>query len=932
VVFDPTDQRRRPGIVNVARKITIFCIALLSISLIILTLVSKYLQQEKRADEMRESYEALQKGITSREVERVIDTINERRSNLREKALTRARQRVHRAHDIAQNIHAEYKDTKSGDEVLQLILAALEPVRFDGGNGYYFVITLDGEILHAADTGTSRNGPDQFAKSKNRDGVFSSLREIVNRKKEGAFEYEWPKPGDDGSLHEKLSYVKLFEPYDLILGTGLYRSDLEEELKREVKAEVSQLRFGENGYFFINTLQGDVLAHGAQDEMVGTSIWSYEDPRGNMVFQQLREAIQKPEGGFSFYWWRMPETGAERPKIAFTKAVPGWNWLIGTGLYVDEVEADIAVMQAELRQQSLREVLFILVLSTLIIGLVYILIGFMFRSLRRDIAFFEKSFGLAAEDDVSIDEEKIKFRELHNMAKNANKMLHDKAQFLKGLNEDKQQLAITLDSIKDAVIATNREYEVVLLNTVAGEMLDTEASDCIGNALLDILHFRDENSGATVPFPLQEALEKQSPLALPEHIYLVNKRGEKFNIECVASPITDHEGRQQGLIVVIRDITKELKAQEERIRLEKLESIGILAGGIAHDFNNLLTSLIGNIDLVRVNLDPKHRANQYLLRAERAIESAKQLATQFLTFSKGGEPLKSVVSLKDELVTAAEFNLRGSNVQLSADVADDLLPVEADLSQINQVISNLVINAQQAMPAGGEIHLSAQNKGGDSILITIRDEGEGMPESIKEKIFDPYFTTKGSGNGLGLASCLSIISKHGGSISVESEPGRGSTFTIELPVSDSAVSEGASAGTDQELDTLETLSAKILIIDDMDTIRELLCSILVEFGCEVVEASNGREALEAYKEARQNGSPFDLVITDLTIPGEEGGEHIAKSILEIHPDARIIASSGYSDSHVIAEYKKYGFIAYILKPYRVMSLIETVRDALNDAR
>ncbi|MBN2364204.1 PAS domain S-box protein [candidate division WOR-3 bacterium] len=376
---------------------------------------------------------------------------------------------------------------------------------------------------------------------------------------------------------------------------------------------------------------------------------------------------------------------------------------------------------------------------------------------------------------------------------------------------------------------------------------------------------------------------------------------------------------------VIFDLTEIKKAEEERLKFQKLESVSLLAGGIAHDFNNLLMGLFGNIEIAKMLTPEGDKAYAFLEIAEQAMENAKNLTNQLLTFSKGGDPIKETLSLGEVILETAAFSLRGSNIKLEPDIQKDLWQVEADKSQISQVISNLIINAQQAMPAGGLISITARNRdstNGKRIEIIVKDTGIGIPEKYQDKVFDPYFTTKQHGNGLGLAITHSIISKHGGSISLNSILGKGTTFTISLPAKIVEKAEKENVGKIEEAVSMK--SFRILVLDDDEFLRDIIESMLKIMGHTVVCLSDGLQAVEEYKKSMKSDSGYDVVITDLTIPGSIGGKEVAEKILAIDPEAILIVSSGYATDPILSEYMSYGFKSRLYKPFRFDDLKKAV--------
>ncbi len=388
------------------------------------------------------------------------------------------------------------------------------------------------------------------------------------------------------------------------------------------------------------------------------------------------------------------------------------------------------------------------------------------------------------------------------------------------------------------------------------------------------------------------------------------------------------------VIVNSRDITDRKRMEEYLIQAQKLESLGILAGGIAHDFNNLLVSILGNVSLALLEVGPASDASLLLRTAEKASLRAQSLTQQLLTFSRGGDPIKKIIDIGQVIREAAEFSLRGSRVKCSIELPDDLWPIEADVGQIAQVFNNLVINADQAMPAGGTITVRAENinsahheiptlKPGRYIRLSIHDSGIGIPKEYIGKIFDPYYTTKQKGSGLGLAVTYSIIRKHDGHITAESTPGVGTIFTIYLPACNAPCAE-AQAGEGR----IRKGRGMILVMDDEHDVRATVGQMLQRLGYTVDLVEDGAMAVQRYRESIQNNNPFDAVIMDLTVPGGMGGRDALVRMLEIDPGVRAIVSSGFSNDPVMADYAKYGFAGAVAKPFLLKELSASIAAVL----
>lgn len=420
---------------------------------------------------------------------------------------------------------------------------------------------------------------------------------------------------------------------------------------------------------------------------------------------------------------------------------------------------------------------------------------------------------------------------------------------------------------------------------------------------------------------------------------MIKKSGEPVNVLYSTYPLFDERGVMYAVLSVCIDITAQMKLEDELIKARKLESLGVLAGGIAHDFNNLLTGIRGNIALAMLDVtDSKTPLYMSLSNAEKACLRATELSHQLLTFSKGGVPIKKTSSIAELIEECARFALKGSNVRCDVQIERMLKPVDVDRGQISQVIENLIINAGQAMPEGGTITITCANVTyqpddgvisvpGEYIQITVTDEGCGIEPDHLEKIFDPYFTTKESGTGLGLATSYSIVKKHDGYIAVESAPGKGTAFYIYLPVSvQAAVCETMS---DANTGGLIAGAGTVLVMDDEEMVRDMVAAALEKLGYKAVCAVDGDEAIKLYTEAMDAGQPFDAVIMDLTIPGGMGGKETIRRLRELDGRIRAIVSSGYSNDPIMAHYSDYGFAGVVNKPIDISYLSRVLHEVLS---
>jgi len=409
------------------------------------------------------------------------------------------------------------------------------------------------------------------------------------------------------------------------------------------------------------------------------------------------------------------------------------------------------------------------------------------------------------------------------------------------------------------------------------------------------------------------------------------QQGELRNVH-VTAQVIEAAGRRV-YHCIWRDVTERKRMEEELLKTQKLESVGMLAGGIAHDFNNILTMIIGNTSLAKGQAAPEDDIFDLLNEIETASTRAQALTRQLLTFAKGGVPVKDTVSIKELLKESCSFMLRGSKSKCEYFFPEDLWPTEIDVGQMSQVIHNIVINANQAMPKGGTIQIRAENLIADDkrglpvmpgryLRISITDQGVGIAEKHLFNIFDPYFTTKHEGSGLGLATSYAVVKKHGGYITAGSKLGAGTTVDIYLPASDKSVSPKKKL-------TLFRNQGKILVMDDEAPLRKIVGRMLQKLGYEPDFATDGAEAIEKYKNAMASKTPYDAVILDMTVPGGMGGKAAIKGLLEINSGVKAIVFSGYSDDPVLSHFQDYGFVGMIPKPFDFQTLSHVLDNVLN---
>lgn len=503
------------------------------------------------------------------------------------------------------------------------------------------------------------------------------------------------------------------------------------------------------------------------------------------------------------------------------------------------------------------------------------------------------------------------------------------------LAAEKERLAVTLRSIGDGVIVTNREGRIEFMNSVAEQLTGRRFEESWGRLISEVWQAFTEPGREPCSPPLAVVLETGECINPKCNFWIKSKKGGERLVSMTAAPLKHNGSNISGMVLAFKDITEKTLMEEEVRKSQHLESLGILAGGIAHDFNNLLAGIFGYMDVALETIRDQARTRDYLQKAMGVLQRAKDLTHQLLTFSKGETPERRLISMTELIKDASAFAMAGSNVKLTLSLSDDLSSCELDAGQISEMINNILINAQQAMPSGGSISLVAENvsiegqhnlpiKTGCYVLVAIRDTGTGIPADCLGRIFDPFFTTKKKGNGLGLTMSYSVVKKHEGCLLVESEINKGTTFKIYLPASMKKASDKKTV-----TKSPKTGHGNILVMDDEEVLRDVICSMLKTLGYTPVAVSTGTEVVALFADNLSKNTPVACIILDLTVPGEMGGKEAMQQILEQDPNARGIVSSGYSDDPILSDPLKFGFRAVLRKPFTLRDFGNVIHQALS---
>ncbi len=900
-------------------------------------IIRDYLMFKKESAKLRQTYVNDQKSMIKNEVEKVFSLVTYHHSQTEERLRASIKMRTNEAITIAQGLYDRYQGRMSASQLRQVVWDALRPIRFNSGRGYYFAVSMAGFELLNGDH-PEIEGRNMLASSEQREArVVGEMIELVKKDGEGFYRYLWTKPNRSGAEFMKVAFVKYFAPFDCFIGTGEYLDDVENDIKRELLAQIGKIRFGRDGYIFVVSYQGVTLMNGVQPNLIGKDMWEMTDPYGVKVIQLERAAVENPVGDFINYHWEKPTTKKISPKISFLRGYLPWQWMIGAGVYADEVETEIAKIQRQTWRNAERKML---IMGALLVVMLAAILGLSFMFSRH----FSRRFNMLTsfiqrmeKDDTPIDTTELIWNELVVLGESANKMLATRRQAEEQLKERTEELeryfstALDLFCIADfngVLRRVNRQWESTFGYSIA---------ELEGRQALDLVH----------PDDLEAT--KQVLAKLGDHTPVVNfvnryrcKDGSYRWIEWRAYP------SDNVMFAAARDITERKAAEAEKAQLEvqlqqamKMEAVGRLAGGVAHDFNNLLTGITGNVSLALLDLTPGDPLAATLEEIQIAAKRASELTRQLLAFSRKQIIEPKVVDLNEMIAGLHKMLVRliGEDIVLNTIPGEALGSVRIDPGQFEQIIVNLVVNARDAMPNGGELIIEtsavlldneycrhhADATPGWHVMLAVSDTGVGMSEEVKRHLFEPFFTTKpkGHGTGLGLATIYGAVRQAGGSVQVYSELGHGTTFKIYLPRLEEAAESTAFNHTGSQLvGGHET----ILVVEDEATVRNLANRLLNRLGYRVLQAADGVEALALAKDFAER---IDLLLTDVVMPGMNGRQ-LAEQLKPIHPETKVLYTSGYTENVVAHHGVVEEGLHFIGKPYTPPELARKIRDALRE--
>lgn len=900
---------------------------------------------DRRSESLRVDYIDNQKASIRHEVDRVISMISYAKSKSEVVTRSKIKNRVEEAYAIAENIYQQNKKSKTKVEMRAMVVDALRTIRFAAGTGYFFIIDLDGTSILFADRPSEEGKNLLHIKDTKGQYVAQDLIHLVKTEGKGFYEYNWTKPGAEGRDFKKISFVKMFASLGCFIGTGLYVDDVEAEIKSELLEEIGRLRFGRNmdGYVFVVSYGGVTLMNSTQRQLIGKNAWDVTDCDGVKIVQEERRAVENPDGGFIYYKWNKPSSMEPSPKTSFVKGIPDWQWMVGAGVYLDDVDVDIALLQAELYKRNQRLMLYFFGIVVIIIAVALVGLRGLSHRLNRDIELFGSFFKRAASTNEPMNRAKVSLMELDQIAGDANKMLTDKIQ----IERELKLFKVFAENSSEGMGWSGVDGKCVYLNQALADLAgEPDRNNCLGCNVAESYYPDSEQ---------KRIHEEVFPIVLQEgtwsgELLIKRKNGELISTRNSMSLIRGKDGEPLYFTNIITDISKLKEAEQEKERMglqllqaKKMESIGLMAGGVAHDLNNILSGIVGYPELLLLKLPKESDLREPLEAIQDSGERAAAVVADLLTVARG---VASVRQPENINVLIREYMESPECFAMQQDHPDVAFRTELNASDpviacssvhVKKCIMNLVINGAEATTERGFVTVYSSNilldqsrsselklAAGNYVVVCVGDSGPGVNSRDIEHIFEPFYSKKvmgKSGTGLGLAVVWNTMEDHGGRVLVESSSS-GTRFELYFPVVDDVERD---KDVEVAQSDLHTGDQRILIIDDEPQLRDIATRMLESLGYTVDAVPSGELGLEFVRK-----NPVDLVILDMVMDPGMSGRQTYEAILKKYPDQKALVVSGFSESDDVKETLRLGAWGFIEKPYSLADLGNGVRDVLAD--
>jgi PAS domain S-box-containing protein len=922
----------------------IFIQIVLLISLVFIFIVYFWIKRENKnlqeeISSTQQEFIESQKESIRIETKRAVNYINYKISQTDDHIKDKLTSRVNIAYNIASNIYSKNKGRIPVSEIKDLIVEALRPIRFDSGRGYYFIVSLDGyEILFPVSPETEGkyvfNLQDDLGNFVVRDEL-----DVINTKQEGFVTNYWTHPDSDTSMAlKKISYVKLFEPLNWYIGTGDYYADFNASIQNEVLDWLSNYRFGNEGYIFVNTYDGDALLMDGNIIKEKKNIWNLEDPNGIKVIQEERNAVNNPEGDFIYYSWRKLRSSDVGQKMSFVEGIPKWKWMVGAGVYLDEINQVLETKKTEISKKINQNILMVVLPLSVLFILIYIFALYLSKKATSIINSFIEFFKTASFENILIDESKINFSEFKVLANSANKMILEIKESDRRNQEEEARYEKLFEESPEAIAFLNTEGHVQRVNPAFTKLFGYEISEILNKELDDFIvpaELKHQASIFTKKF--KEGFNDQI------EAIRVTKNKLKVYVSIIGTPVSVYQ-HLLGFYVIYRDISEqktfEQQLYDSKIKAEESDRLKTsFLTNLSHEIRTPLNAIIGFSTLLNTKEISKEDQKEYLkilgnsgkllLEIIDNIIDISKVESSTLTVNKTNGNLNTL--LDELLIEFIEFKntMKYDEIDLilQKEIVEKELITFTDFKRLKQVFANLLDNALKFTEKGC-VQFGYYIKNQD-IICYVKDSGIGIKEDEIQFIFDRFrqadesTTRKYGGTGIGLALCKSLVNLLGGTLWVESEKNKGSNFYFSIPYHKTGPSK-IKPRQPLVVENIDWSTKKILIAEDVETNYQLLFTFLSKTKAEISWAKDGKEVINMVNENPQ----YDLILMDINMPIMNGHEAL-KYLIDNGYKIPVIVQTAYAAEDQRNEILDLGYQDYILKPITFQSLLQKLSKFLD---
>lgn len=917
---------------------------IVAVSLMFIVVLLLWIKREKdnferETAQLQQEYLNTQKENIKKETERAINYINYQINQTDTAIRLKLKKRVELAHNIASSIYNRNRNSSSIETIKSQIKEALRPIRFDDGRGYYFIGNLNGyEILFPVKPEFEGKYVYNLQDDLGSYVVQNELK-VVTTKGEGFVTNYWTRPGLDSTMaFKKISYVKLFEPLNWYIGTGDYYQDFTSEVQQDVIDWLSNYRFGNEGYIFVNTYDGVPLITDGKKIKEKKILWELEDPNGIKVIQEERKAIKNPEGDYIYYSWKKLTSDTISQKISFVKGVAEWKWMVGAGVYIEEINEVVQTKKSALKRSIQKDILIVIIWLSILLIFIYIFALFLSRKTKATIKSFVQFFEKASHENVLIDESKINFSEFKTIGKSINQVITEiKESKLKSQEKDARYEKLFEES-PEAIAFLNQNGVIQRTNAAFTKLFGFQSTECV-NKQLDELIVPEElkQEASTYSENFKEGLNKQI------EAIRITKNKEKVFVSIIGTPIYFNEKRI-GYYVIYRNISEqktfEQQLYDSKIKAEESDRLKTsFLMNLSHEIRTPLNAIIGFSTLLNTKEVSREDQKEYLRLLNNSGKLLLEIIDNIIDISKiesanlsVNKTNSNINTMLDELLIDLKDHTESSKLEsidltLHKDIQDKELYVVTDIKRLRQIFTNLLDNALK-FTSKGKVEFGYTLKDHE-ILCFVKDTGIGIQDNEVEFIFDRFrqadesTTRKYGGTGIGLALTKSLVELLGGKIWVESKKGEGAKFFFTIPYEVSKNKKSISSKS--ELFKKANWENKTIVIaEDVEANYKLLYSYLANTKAKVKWAKNGKEVIELVKEKPE----VDLILMDINMPVMNGHEAL-KELIKKGFTIPVVAQTAYATEDQQDEILNLGYSDYILKPITVHLLMQKISRFLN---